>query len=197
MAFRNQVSSFVQSIPDDLWQVPLMNQLVWLKYFKDLKPDHGFLSWLVTHFNPNTMIFRFEDFEVTPTYEEMCAVMDHHPDQDETPALPQVLDLSWIRACCFFLLNVYAMKNRQPGIGDFRLLTIVRDTQMYHHTVFMMIMGQTMCWVRDIALHVTNFNVHHRGCPLLLCRSRGTRSCASGSGSVRPILHRSALLRAA
>ncbi|KDP37484.1 hypothetical protein JCGZ_05923 [Jatropha curcas] len=60
------------------------------------------------------------------------------------------------------------MKNRQPGIGDFRLLTVVRDMQMYHHTVFMMIMGETMCWVRDIALHVTNFNVHHRGCPMLL-----------------------------
>ncbi|KDP36060.1 hypothetical protein JCGZ_10312 [Jatropha curcas] len=207
MAFRNQVSSFVQSIPDDLWQVPPMNQLVWLKHFKDLKPDYGFLSWLVTHFNPNTMVFRFEDSEVTPTYEEMCAVMDHHPNQDETLALPPGprydlaeiaalcpiylpdginvdqglplqpflsrvssidLNLSWIRACCFLLLNVYAMKNRQPGIGDFRLLTIVRDMQLYHHTVFMMIMGETMCWVRDIALHITNFNVHHRGCPLLL-----------------------------
>ncbi|KDP20435.1 hypothetical protein JCGZ_05920 [Jatropha curcas] len=29
-------------------------------------------------------------------------------------------------------------------------------------------MGETMCWVRDIALHITNFNVHHRGCPMLL-----------------------------
>ncbi|KDP30571.1 hypothetical protein JCGZ_16930 [Jatropha curcas] len=60
------------------------------------------------------------------------------------------------------------MKNRQPGIGDFRLLTVVRDMQLYRRTVFMMIMGETMCWVRDIALHVTDFNVHHRGCPLLL-----------------------------
>ncbi|KDP35881.1 hypothetical protein JCGZ_10451 [Jatropha curcas] len=66
MAFRNQVSSFVQSIPDDLWQIHPMNQLTWLKYFKDLKPDHSFLSWLVTYFNPNTMVFRFEDSEVTP-----------------------------------------------------------------------------------------------------------------------------------
>ncbi|KDP42377.1 hypothetical protein JCGZ_02838 [Jatropha curcas] len=142
--------------------------------FKDLKLDYGFLSWLVTYFNPNTMVFRFEDSEVTPTYEEMCAVMDHHPDQDETPALPPGprydpaeiavlcpvyhpdgikmdqglplepflskvlstdLDLPWIRACCFLLLNVYAMKNRQPGIGDFRLLTVVRDMQLHHHTV--------------------------------------------------------------
>ncbi|KDP30289.1 hypothetical protein JCGZ_17159 [Jatropha curcas] len=204
---RSQVSSFVQSIPDDLWQVPPMNQLVWLKYFKDLKPDYGFLSWLVTHFNPDTMVFRFEDSEVTPTYEEICAVMDHHPEQNETPALPPGprydlaeivalcpvllpeginmgqglplepflnkvlstdLDLPWIRACCFLLLNVYAMKNRRPGIGDFRLLTVVRDMQLYHHTVFMMIMGETMCWVRDIVLHITDFNVHHRGCPLLL-----------------------------
>ncbi|KDP35116.1 hypothetical protein JCGZ_11129 [Jatropha curcas] len=109
------------------------------------------------------MVFRFEDSEVTPTYEEMCAVMDHHPEQDETLALPpglrydlseivtlclvylpddiikdqglplepflskvlsMDLDPSWIRACCFLLLNVYAMKNRQPGIGDFRLLTV-------------------------------------------------------------------------
>ncbi|KDP21554.1 hypothetical protein JCGZ_03865 [Jatropha curcas] len=184
-----------------------MNQLIWLKYFKDLKPDYGFLSWLVTHFNPNTMVFRFEYSEVTPTYEEMCAIMDHHPDQDETPALPPGprydlteivalcpvflpdgvsvdqglpletflnrvlsidLDLPWIRDCCFLLLNVYAMKNCQPGIGDFQLLTIVRDMQLYHHTVFMMIMGETMCWARDIALHITDFNVHHRGCPLLL-----------------------------
>ncbi|KDP29009.1 hypothetical protein JCGZ_19511 [Jatropha curcas] len=60
------------------------------------------------------------------------------------------------------------MKNCQPGIGDFRLLTVVREMQMYHHTVFMMIMGETMCWVRDISLHITNINVHHRGCPMLL-----------------------------
>ncbi|KDP30611.1 hypothetical protein JCGZ_16942 [Jatropha curcas] len=165
MAFRNQVSSFVQSIPDDLWQIPPMNQLAWLKYFKDLKPDHSFLSWLVTYFNPNTMVFQFEDSEVTPTYEEMCVVMDHHLEQDETPALPPGLrydlaeiaalcpvylpdginanqglrlepflsrvlpmdiDPSWVRACCFLLLNMYAMKNRQPGIGDFRLLIVVR-----------------------------------------------------------------------
>ncbi|KDP36983.1 hypothetical protein JCGZ_08622 [Jatropha curcas] len=66
------------------------------------------------------------------------------------------------------LLNVYALKNSQPGIGDFRLLTVVRDMQLYHRIVFMMIMGETMCWVRDIALHITDFNVHHRGCPLLL-----------------------------
>ncbi|KDP43670.1 hypothetical protein JCGZ_24128 [Jatropha curcas] len=137
----------------------------------------------------------------------MCAVMDHHLEQDETPALPpgprydlaeivalcpvylpdgintdqglplepflsrvlsMDIDPSWIRAYYFLLLNMYAMKNRQPGIGDFRLLTVVRDMQMYHHTVFMMIMGETMCWVRDIALHITNFNVHHRGCPMLL-----------------------------
>ncbi|KDP43302.1 hypothetical protein JCGZ_24223 [Jatropha curcas] len=108
------------------------------------------------------MVLRFEDSKVTPTYEEMCAVMDHHPEQDETPALPpgprydlaeivplcpiylpdgintdqglplglplepflsrvlsMDLDPSWIRVCCFLMLNVYAMKNRQPGIGDF------------------------------------------------------------------------------
>ncbi|KDP29486.1 hypothetical protein JCGZ_19325 [Jatropha curcas] len=54
MAFINQVSSFVQSIPHDLWQIHPMNQLAWLKYFKELKPDYGFLSWLVRYFNPNT-----------------------------------------------------------------------------------------------------------------------------------------------
>ncbi|KDP42153.1 hypothetical protein JCGZ_03020 [Jatropha curcas] len=75
---------------------------------------------------------------------------------------------SWVRACCFLLLNMYAMKNRQPGVGDFRLLTIVHDMQVYRRTIFMMIIGETMCWIRDIALHVTNINVHHRGCPMLL-----------------------------
>ncbi|KDP20476.1 hypothetical protein JCGZ_05783 [Jatropha curcas] len=40
--------------------------------------------------------------------------------------------------------------------------------QLYHQNDFMMIMGETMCWVRDIALHITNFNIHHRGYPLLL-----------------------------
>ncbi|KDP32688.1 hypothetical protein JCGZ_14744 [Jatropha curcas] len=104
------------------------------------------------------MVFWFEDSEVTPTYEEICAVIDHHPEQDETPALPpgprydlaeivalcpiylpdgistdqglplelflsrvlpMDLDPSWIRACCFLLLNVYSMKNRRPEIGDF------------------------------------------------------------------------------
>ncbi|KDP22684.1 hypothetical protein JCGZ_02796 [Jatropha curcas] len=48
--FRNQVSSFVQSLPNDLWMIHPMNPLAWLKYFKDLKLDHGFLSWLVRHY---------------------------------------------------------------------------------------------------------------------------------------------------
>ncbi|KDP46680.1 hypothetical protein JCGZ_12204 [Jatropha curcas] len=159
-----------------------MNQLAWLKYFKDLKPDDSFLSWLVMYFNPNTMVFRFEDSEVTPTYEEMCAVMGHHPEQDETPALPlgSRHDLAEIAALCpVYLpddinpdqglpLEPFLNRNRQPGIGDFQLLTVLRDMQVYRRTVFMMIMGETMCWVRDIALHVTNFNVHHQGCPMLL-----------------------------
>ncbi|KDP34643.1 hypothetical protein JCGZ_11956 [Jatropha curcas] len=48
------------------------------------------------------MVFRFEDSEVTPTYEEMCAVMGHHPKQDETPALPPGPrhDLAEIVALC-------------------------------------------------------------------------------------------------
>ncbi|KDP22694.1 hypothetical protein JCGZ_02791 [Jatropha curcas] len=128
----------------------------------------------------------------------MCVVMGHHPEQDETPALPpgprydlakiaalcpvylpddidpdqglpsepflsRVLSMdanpSWVCACCFLLLNMYAMKNRQPGIGDFRLLTVVRYMQVYRRTVFMMIVGETMCWVRDIALHVTKLGL--------------------------------------
>ncbi|KDP24421.1 hypothetical protein JCGZ_26550 [Jatropha curcas] len=52
--------------------------------------------------NPNTMVFRFEDSEVTPTYEEMCAVMDYHLEQDETSALPSGprYDLAEIVALC-------------------------------------------------------------------------------------------------
>ncbi|KDP36284.1 hypothetical protein JCGZ_05787 [Jatropha curcas] len=40
--------------------------------------------------------------------------------------------------------------------------------KQYCRIVFMMIMGETMYWVRDIALQATNFNVHHRVCPMLL-----------------------------
>ncbi|KDP42141.1 hypothetical protein JCGZ_03008 [Jatropha curcas] len=115
MAFRNQVSSLVQSIPNDLWQIPPMNQLAWLKYFKDLKPDHSFLSWLVTYFKPDTMVFRFEDSEVTHTYEEMCAVMGHHPEQDETPALPPGprYDLAEIGALCPIVAAALAQDRAQ------------------------------------------------------------------------------------
>ncbi|KDP25680.1 hypothetical protein JCGZ_24163 [Jatropha curcas] len=95
--FRNQVSSFVQSLPDNLWEILPLNQLTSLRYFKDLKPDTNILSGLVGYFNPNTMVFRFEDSEVTPTYEEMCAIMGHHLVQDETPACPQAPDMIWPR----------------------------------------------------------------------------------------------------
>ncbi|KDP33273.1 hypothetical protein JCGZ_13524 [Jatropha curcas] len=48
------------------------------------------------------MVFRFEASEVTLTYEEMCAVMDHHPEQDETLAFPPIprYDLAEIVALC-------------------------------------------------------------------------------------------------
>ncbi|KDP24941.1 hypothetical protein JCGZ_24429 [Jatropha curcas] len=146
---QNQVSSFVQSIPDDLWQIHPLNQLAWLIYFKDLKPDHSFLSWLVLYFNPTTMVFRFEDSEVTPAYEEMCAVMGHHPEQDETPALPTGPrhDLAEIAALC----PVYLPDGIDPDQG------LPLEPFLRVHS-----------WVRDIALHVTDFNVHHRGCPMLL-----------------------------
>ncbi|KDP31711.1 hypothetical protein JCGZ_15000 [Jatropha curcas] len=92
----------LQLDPEHATHIHPMNQLVWLKYFKDLKLDHSFLSWLVMYFNPNTMVFQFEDSEVTPTYEEMCAVMSHHPEQDETPALPPGprYDLTEVAALC-------------------------------------------------------------------------------------------------
>ncbi|KDP36680.1 hypothetical protein JCGZ_07898 [Jatropha curcas] len=168
MAFKSQVSSFIQSISDDLWRIPPMDQLAWLRYFKDLKPNHGFLSWLVTRFNPNTMVFRFEDSEVTPTYEEMCAVMDHHPEQNETPALPPGprYDLAEIAALCpVYLpdgintdqglpLEPFLNKNRQPEIVNV-------DPSWIRACCFLLLNV-------DIALHVTDFNVHHRGCPLLL-----------------------------
>ncbi|KDP23086.1 hypothetical protein JCGZ_00499 [Jatropha curcas] len=127
MAFKNQVSSFVQSFPDDLWRISPMNQLVWLKYFKDLKPNHGFFSWLVTHFNPNTTVFRFEDSEVTPTYEEMCSVMDHHPEQDETPALPPGprYDLSKIVTLCKVLPEGYRPSHHQLQCSSSRLSHVV------------------------------------------------------------------------
>ncbi|KDP31654.1 hypothetical protein JCGZ_14970 [Jatropha curcas] len=40
--------------------------------------------------------------------------------------------------------------------------------QVYRRTAFMMILGESMCWVREIALQVTDFNVPHWGCPILL-----------------------------
>ncbi|KDP21759.1 hypothetical protein JCGZ_03521 [Jatropha curcas] len=131
--FRNQVSSLVQSLPNDL------------------------------HFNPNTMVFRFEDFEVTPTSEEMCAIMGHHPKQDESPALPPGprYDLTEAAALCL----VYLPGGIDPDQG---LPLEPFLNKVYRCTVFMMIMGETMCWVRDIALQVTDFNVHHRGCSMLL-----------------------------
>ncbi|KDP26004.1 hypothetical protein JCGZ_22938 [Jatropha curcas] len=165
MAFRNQVSSFVQSISDDLWQIPPMAQLAWLKYFKDLKPNHGFLSWLVAHFNPSTMVFRFEDTEITPTYKELYAVMDHHPEQNETPALPPGprYDLAEIVALCPVYLpddiNVDQGLPLEPFLN--RVLCMDLDPSWIRACCFLLLNV-------DIALHITNFNVHHRGCPMLL-----------------------------
>ncbi|KDP35061.1 hypothetical protein JCGZ_11154 [Jatropha curcas] len=165
MAFRNQVSSFIQSVPDDLWQISPMNQPAWLKYFKDLKPDHGFLSWLVVQFNPNTMVFRFEDSEVTPTYKEMCAVMGHHPEQDETPALPPGprYDLAEIVALCSVYLPDGLNTNQGLPLEPFlnRVLSMDIDPSWIRACCFLLLNV-------DIALHITNFNVHHRGCPMLL-----------------------------
>ncbi|KDP36537.1 hypothetical protein JCGZ_08874 [Jatropha curcas] len=126
----------------------------------------------VRHFNPNTIVFLFDDSEVTPTYEEMCAIMGHHPEQDETPALPQGprYDLTEVSA----LWPVYLSCGIDPDQGlplePFlnRVLSMDVNSWVYHCTVFMMIMGETTCWARYIALQVTNFNVHHQGCPMLL-----------------------------
>ncbi|KDP28971.1 hypothetical protein JCGZ_19664 [Jatropha curcas] len=55
------------------------------------------------------MVFRFEDSEVTPTYEEICVMMGHHPEQDETPALPPGPRIS----------RQYGMIQRVPRIHNF------------------------------------------------------------------------------
>ncbi|KDP33135.1 hypothetical protein JCGZ_13601 [Jatropha curcas] len=105
--FRNQVSSFVQSLPNDLWGIHPMNQLAWLKYFKDLKPDHVYLPGEI---DPD------QGLPLEPFLNRVLS-MDANP--------------SWVRAYCFLLLNMYATKNRRPGIRDFRLLTVVRDMQAW------------------------------------------------------------------
>ncbi|KDP31534.1 hypothetical protein JCGZ_15386 [Jatropha curcas] len=54
MAFRSQVSSFVQSISDDLWQIPPMDQLAWLRISRQygmiqrVPRIHNFESGLIT-----------------------------------------------------------------------------------------------------------------------------------------------------
>ncbi|KDP26957.1 hypothetical protein JCGZ_22254 [Jatropha curcas] len=109
------------------------------------------------------MVFRFEDSEVTPTYEEICAVMDHHPEQNETPALPPGPRYNLVEIAALCPVYLPDGINTDQGLPLEPFLN-----KLYRRTVFMMIMGETMCWVRDIALHITNFNIHHRGRPILL-----------------------------
>ncbi|KDP33134.1 hypothetical protein JCGZ_13600 [Jatropha curcas] len=88
------------------------------------------------------MVFQFEDSEVTPTYaptyEEMCAVMDHHPAQNETPALPlgPRYDLAEIAALCpIYLPDGLNMDQGLPLEPFLRILPFTSPTSMFNIAV--------------------------------------------------------------
>ncbi|KDP32259.1 hypothetical protein JCGZ_14903 [Jatropha curcas] len=92
------------------------------------------------------MVFRFEDSEVTPTYEEMCAVMDHQIIiliKMNLRPYPQVLD----RSMAYFpdrISRQYGMIQRVPRVHNFEsglitphLLTNLADRWRNRNTMYL------------------------------------------------------------
>src|SRR3989442_4245926 len=73
----------------------------------------------------------------------------------------------WSHCLCYLFLNVFAMMSPFDGYGNIHLLSVARQVALGNRTPHLLILGETMNWVYDIAVH-PDLNIPLRGCPILL-----------------------------
>ena len=88
MDLQTEVLSVLNTFTDETWQSSRLNCFRWITTYFQLRLNFPFLTWLISRFYPQSMTFRFLDCEISPMYEEFCAIMDYSPPNDEFPALP-------------------------------------------------------------------------------------------------------------
>ena len=88
MDLQTEVLSVLNTFTDDAWQSSRLNCFRWIITYFQLRLNFPFLTWLISRFYPQSMTFRFLDCEISPMYEEFCAIMDYSPPNKEFLALP-------------------------------------------------------------------------------------------------------------
>src|SRR2546422_6789877 len=88
MDFQRDLLALLHTFTNDTWRSSRLSCFRWVLTYFRLRPNFPFLNWLILRFSDRSMSFRFSDCEISPVYEEFCAIMDYHPLGEEFLALP-------------------------------------------------------------------------------------------------------------
>src|SRR3989442_1381144 len=88
MDLQKDLLALLHTFNNDTWRSSRLSCFRWILTYFRLRLNLPFLNWLTLRFSDKGMSFRFSDCEISPVYEEFCAIMDYHPSGEEFLALP-------------------------------------------------------------------------------------------------------------
>jgi len=172
MAIRPELFAFLQMLPHDIWGSPALCHLEWILHYHRLAVNQPFLRWLADRFYPHSMAFRVGDVEISPLYEEFCAIMGHTPNHRETPALPPLPteSVASIIERCPFITNPVDLDMPDMPLRPFlnRVLEMNISTEWLFALTFL-ILNVFTCQnsnpnIGDIRLLSVAYDMAYHGC---------------------------------
>jgi len=88
MDLQKDLLALLHTFNNDTWRSSRLSCFRWILTYFRLRLNLPFLNWLILRFSDRGMSFRFSDCEISPVYEEFCAIMDYYPSGEEFLALP-------------------------------------------------------------------------------------------------------------
>ncbi|KDP36660.1 hypothetical protein JCGZ_07878 [Jatropha curcas] len=158
------------------WHVLSPFELNGLSYYRNIRVQLRLLQWLIDHFDHSDNLFRHNDFEICPLFEEFSIISGRIPVTEEIPTLMRPLidralgmdctSPHWVPLVCFYILSQYLLLNGIDGYGSLQLVSIVKQMAR-RHTPLPLILAEMLTWLRDHARDSSSV-LSPMGSPLLL-----------------------------
>ncbi|KDP25166.1 hypothetical protein JCGZ_24184 [Jatropha curcas] len=147
------------------WDLLTPFELNELSYYKNIRVPPELLQWLINHFDPSDNLFRHNNFEICPLFEEFSIISRRIPMVEEVLTMPRLdidpallnhalsMDLTspyWPSLIHFCMPSQYLLLSGIDCYGSLRLMPIV-EQMVRHRTAFPLIMAETFTWLGEHA----------------------------------------------
>ncbi|KDP23168.1 hypothetical protein JCGZ_00079 [Jatropha curcas] len=150
------------------WDLLSPFKLYGLCYYRHILVQSGLLQWLINHFDPLGNLFRHNDFELCPLFEEFSIISGRISMVEEIPIVPRldidpaslilhVFDFSTYEMLSYdFGADVVPLRYQYlllSGINSYGSLTLVHIVKQMarRHTPFPLVLAGTFTWLGEHA----------------------------------------------